>query len=144
MSGARVTKSLAALLPASLMAAEGGGKAPELSPVWEWLNFLILAGVLGWLISKHLGPLLVARTRQIHEGLAAGEKAKAEAEAQAAAVQAKLANRRASWPDSKSVILPANWRSISRNRRCARACRRISRLNCLTTSSARSPAVPPT
>ncbi len=92
MSRARVTKSLAALLPASLMAAEGGGKAPELSPVWEWLNFLILAGVLGWLISKHVGPLLVARTLQIHEGLAAGEKAKAEAEAQAAAVETKLAN----------------------------------------------------
>jgi F-type H+-transporting ATPase subunit b len=60
--------------------------------IWEVLNFLILAGLLGWLIAKHGTPLLAARSREIGEGLAAGEKAKAEANARAAQVQAKLAN----------------------------------------------------
>ena len=62
----------------------------EISPIWKWLNFLMLAGVLGYLIAKNLGPMLAARTKQIQEGLAAGEKAKAEADARAASVQAKL------------------------------------------------------
>jgi F-type H+-transporting ATPase subunit b len=62
----------------------------EISPIWKWLNFLILAGVLGYLIAKNLGPVLVARSKQIQDGLAAGEKAKAEADARAASVQEKL------------------------------------------------------
>jgi F-type H+-transporting ATPase subunit b len=60
--------------------------------IWEALNFLVLAGVLGWLARKHGTPLLAARSKEIGEGLAAGEKAKAEADARAAQVQAKLAN----------------------------------------------------
>jgi F-type H+-transporting ATPase subunit b len=63
-----------------------------LSPIWDWANFIILAAVLGYLIAKNIGPLLVSRSRQIYEGLAAGEKAKADADARAAAVQAKLAD----------------------------------------------------
>ncbi|MGD1071729.1 MAG: hypothetical protein ABSB15_16470 [Bryobacteraceae bacterium] len=79
------------LIAVPLMAEEGGGK-PELSPIWDWANFIILAAVLGYLIAKNIGPLLVSRSRQIYEGLAAGEKAKADADARAAAVQAKLAD----------------------------------------------------
>jgi len=60
--------------------------------IWTWLNFAILVGVLGYLIAKHMGPMLTTRTRQIQEGLAAGEKAKAEAAARGAAVQSQLAN----------------------------------------------------
>jgi F-type H+-transporting ATPase subunit b len=60
--------------------------------IWQVLNFLILAGGLGWLAAKHGGPLLAARSREIGEGLAAGKKAKTEADARAAQVQAKLAN----------------------------------------------------
>lgn len=59
--------------------------------IWKWANFLILAGGLGYLISKNMGPMLVARSAQIREGLAAGERAKADADARAAAVTAKLA-----------------------------------------------------
>ena len=69
----------------------GGGEKPGMD-LWKWLNFALLAGILGWLIAKNLGPMLVARTRQIQEGLAAGQKAKAEADARAATVQTRLAN----------------------------------------------------
>jgi F-type H+-transporting ATPase subunit b len=80
---------LVCALPA--IAEESGGLKP-VPEIWKWLNFLILAGILGYLVAKNMGPMLANRTRQIQEGLAAGEKAKAEADAQAAAVQAKLAD----------------------------------------------------
>ncbi len=64
----------------------------EVNELWKWPNFLMLAGLLGYLIKKHGGPLLAARSQEIRESLEAGEKAKAEAEARAAAVQAKIAN----------------------------------------------------
>ncbi len=60
--------------------------------IWEAINFAILVGLLGWLAVKQGGPLLRARSKEIMDGLAAGEKAKAEADARAAQVQAKLAN----------------------------------------------------
>ncbi len=62
----------------------------EVSPIWKWANFALLAGVLGYLISTNMGPMLASRSRQIQDGLAAGKKAKAEADARAASVQAKL------------------------------------------------------
>ena len=58
--------------------------------LWKWANFAILAGILGYLISKNMGPMLATRSQQIQEGLAAGERAKADADARAAAVSAKL------------------------------------------------------
>jgi F-type H+-transporting ATPase subunit b len=59
--------------------------------LFEALNFLVLAGVLVWLAKKYGRPILAARSKEIGEGLAAGEKAKADADARAAEVQAKLA-----------------------------------------------------
>ena len=66
--------------------------AEEVNELWKWPNFLLLAGLLGYLIKKHGAPLLESRSQQIRESLEAGEKAKAEAEALAAGVQAKIAN----------------------------------------------------
>jgi F-type H+-transporting ATPase subunit b len=60
--------------------------------IWQTINFVILAGLLGWLIVKQGGPLLAARSKEIAEGLAAGEMAKAEADARAAQVQEKLSH----------------------------------------------------
>ncbi|HXJ44066.1 MAG TPA: hypothetical protein VNH18_32565 [Bryobacteraceae bacterium] len=102
----RLKRCLASLLMAGIlttipaMAQEGGREAAETHEksgeqeglaIWQWLNFAILAGLLGWMIRKNVGPMLVARSREIQEGLAAGEKAKAEADARAAAVDARLA-----------------------------------------------------
>jgi F-type H+-transporting ATPase subunit b len=60
--------------------------------LWEIVNFVILAGLLGWLVVKQGGPALATRAKEIAEGLAAGELAKSEADARAAQVQARLAN----------------------------------------------------
>jgi len=79
-----------ALMAMPLLAAEGGGDDPKMEP-WKIANFVILCVVLGWLIAKNLGPFLVARTKGIQEGLAAGERAQKEAAERAAAVEAKLA-----------------------------------------------------
>ena len=74
-----------------LAAEEGGGAKPDLE-IWKWLNFLMLAGLIGWFAVKQGGPALSGRSREIREGLAAGEKAKAEADTRAKEVQAKLDN----------------------------------------------------
>jgi F-type H+-transporting ATPase subunit b len=66
--------------------------AEEVNPLWKWPNFLLLAGLLGYLIRKHGAPLLTARSEHIRQSLEAGEKAKADADARAAAVQAKIEN----------------------------------------------------
>jgi F-type H+-transporting ATPase subunit b len=66
--------------------------AEEVNELWKWPNFLILAGLLGYLIKKHGAPLLASRSLRIRQGLEAGEKAKAEAEARVAVVQAKIAH----------------------------------------------------
>jgi len=60
--------------------------------IWQTINFVILAVLLGWLAIKQGGPLLAARSKEIAEGLTAGELAKAEADARAAQVEARLAN----------------------------------------------------
>jgi len=60
--------------------------------IWQTINFVILAVLLGWLVVKQGGPLLAARSKEIAEGLAAGETAKAEADARAAQVQEKLSH----------------------------------------------------
>lgn len=79
-----------AALPA--FAQESGGAEKPSMLIWQVLNFLILAGLLGWFAVKQGGPLLAARSEEITEGLAAGEIAKAEADARAAEVEAKLGN----------------------------------------------------
>jgi F-type H+-transporting ATPase subunit b len=79
-----------AALPA--FAQESGGAEKPSMLIWQTLNFLILAGLLGWLVVKQGGPLLAARSKEITEGLAAGEIAKAEADVRAAEVEAKLGN----------------------------------------------------
>jgi len=75
-----------------VLAQEGGGEAekPDLM-LWKVLNFLILAGLIGYFAAKVGGPALAGRAKEIKEGLAAGEKAKAEADARAREVEKKLA-----------------------------------------------------
>lgn len=84
----------AALFAAPAFAAEEKKESPikEVSILWKWANFAILAGALGYLASKQIAPLLQKRSEEITAGLAAGEQAKAAAEAEAKSVEARLAN----------------------------------------------------
>jgi F-type H+-transporting ATPase subunit b len=90
MVGLRRFLAAVAISSAPLFAQESVSGKPDMT-LWEWLNFAILAGLLGWIVVKQGGPALRARSEQIQGGLAAGEKAKAEADARAAEVQARLA-----------------------------------------------------
>ncbi len=86
-----VTGFILLAAPALAQEAAGGPEKPNIL-VWQILNFLILAGLIGWMAVKQGGPLLASRKKGIQEGLAAGESAKADADARAAEVQKKLGN----------------------------------------------------
>ena len=92
----RIKRYLVALAfaatPLLAQETEAAAKANGTLELWKIVNFLILAGLLGWLVKKEGGPALQTRSQAIGEGLAAGEKAKAEAEERATQVNAKLAN----------------------------------------------------
>lgn len=64
---------------------EGGLKT------WEWANFILLAGGLGYLIGKNAGPAFDARGRRIRKDMVEAEEAKKDADARAAAVERRLA-----------------------------------------------------
>jgi F-type H+-transporting ATPase subunit b len=79
------------LFSVPLLAEEGGAGQPDMT-IWKWLNFLILAGLIGWFAVKQGGPAFAGRKKEIADQLAAGERAKAEALAKSRAVDARLAN----------------------------------------------------
>jgi F-type H+-transporting ATPase subunit b len=76
---------------ASEQTGNSGAEKPGML-IWQWINFAILVGVLGWIGSKQGGPYFAARAKSIAEGLAAGEKSKVEAAARAKAVDDRLGN----------------------------------------------------
>jgi F-type H+-transporting ATPase subunit b len=59
--------------------------------LWKWANFLILAGGLGYLISKHAPAFFDQRSREIEDSLLEAAKAKQEAETRAAGIEKRLA-----------------------------------------------------
>src|SRR5450432_1629886 len=58
----------------------------------KWANFLLLAGVLGYMIGKNAGPFFAARSGSIRKDLDESEQKRRDAEARAAAVDARLAD----------------------------------------------------
>jgi F-type H+-transporting ATPase subunit b len=98
MSGIRSSRYRLAigfvLFSALPLLAEESGAAPEQPSMllWQVLNFIMIACFIGWLAARHGGPILAARSSDIKEGLAAGERAKADADARAAQVKKQLAN----------------------------------------------------
>jgi F-type H+-transporting ATPase subunit b len=99
-----------------LLAAEEGGAAKPDLEIWKWLNFLMLAGLIGWFAVKQGGPALAGRSKEIREGLAAGEKAKAEADARAKEVQAKLNNLQTEVAALRTTALAEREREATRIR----------------------------
>jgi F-type H+-transporting ATPase subunit b len=72
---------------------EGHAEAPMPNEIWwKWANFAILAGVLGWLLSKHAGPFFRSRSEAIAAGIAEATRTRQEAEARAAAIERRVSN----------------------------------------------------
>jgi F-type H+-transporting ATPase subunit b len=63
----------------------------EVSPIWAWANFAMLAAGLGYLVVKKGGPWFAARSVAIRKGIAEAEEIRAEAKARAADVDRRLA-----------------------------------------------------
>lgn len=59
--------------------------------IWKWANFLIVAGLLGWMIRKHAGPFFDARSREIRKQMIEADEVRAEADRRTAEVEERLA-----------------------------------------------------
>jgi F-type H+-transporting ATPase subunit b len=80
---------LVILSAATLAAAETAGPA-EVSPIWKWANFAILAVGLGYLMVKFLPPLFTSRTKEIQKGISESQQMKLDAERRSAEMDARL------------------------------------------------------
>jgi F0F1-type ATP synthase membrane subunit b/b' len=69
---------------------EKKGAMAEPSMVWEWANFAILAGLLGYMAVTKGGPFFNARAAEIRKGIDEAEKIKADSNAKIAAINSKL------------------------------------------------------
>jgi F-type H+-transporting ATPase subunit b len=70
--------------------AESSGGEGSLK-AWEWANFLILAGGLGYLAGKNGGPFFAARSKKISQDIVEAGELRKEAEARAAEMESRLA-----------------------------------------------------
>lgn len=77
-------------LPLASLAQEGGESGGM--KFWEWANFIVLAGGLGYIIGKYAGPAFDARSRKIRQEIIEAREMKEEADARAASVERRLAN----------------------------------------------------
>ena len=59
---------------------------------WKWANFLLLAGLLGYLAGKHGGPFFAARSKSIRKDMIEAAETRQDAETRAAAVERRIAN----------------------------------------------------
>lgn len=60
--------------------------------IWKWVNFLILAGGLGYMIGKNAGPFFANRSASIRQDMEESLQKRKEAEARAAEVERRLAS----------------------------------------------------
>ena len=74
--------------------AESGGVTEHGSGevFWGWVNFLLLAGGIGYLVKKNAGPYFVKRSLEIRKGMIEADEARAEAMARVADVERRLAS----------------------------------------------------
>ena len=70
----------------------GGGEGEGKLKVWQWANFLLLAGGLGYLIGKRAPSFFAARSQQIGKDMAEAAEERRAAEERAAAVDRRLAH----------------------------------------------------
>jgi F-type H+-transporting ATPase subunit b len=71
---------------------EAGAENEGNLEIWKWANFLILAGVLGWMIAKNAPAFFQSRTEEIQKGIAEATRLKEEAEARATKMEMQMAS----------------------------------------------------
>jgi F-type H+-transporting ATPase subunit b len=81
--------------PAKGEKAAEHGEVEEVSPLWAWLNFALLAGGLTWIFRKNALPYFAARAVGIRKGMLEADDERAQAERRIAAVEARLAHLQA-------------------------------------------------
>jgi F-type H+-transporting ATPase subunit b len=84
----------AVLLAAAATGAEAsaeGEHGPNLD-LWKWVNFAILAGVLGWGISKTAPGFFRSRSEEIQRGITEATRIRQEAETRAAKMEMRMAS----------------------------------------------------
>ena len=69
---------------------EKKGAMGEPSIAWEWANFVLLAGLLGYLAKKQGGPFFTSRAAEIRKGIDDAEKIKTDSNARISAINSKL------------------------------------------------------
>jgi F-type H+-transporting ATPase subunit b len=69
---------------------EKKGAMSEPSMAWKWANFIVLAGLLGYIAAKQGGPFFNSRAAEIRKGIDEAEKIKADSDAKVAAINSKL------------------------------------------------------
>jgi len=77
---------------ASETTREGEKKDEGHLEIWKWVNFLILAGGLGYLAGKNAGPFFANRSASIRKDMEESLQKRKEAEARAAEVERRLAS----------------------------------------------------
>jgi F-type H+-transporting ATPase subunit b len=82
------------LLAVAASAAETtveGEHGPNLD-IWKWVNFAILASVLGWGIAKVAPGFFRSRTEEIQRGIAEATRIRQDAETRAAKMELRMAS----------------------------------------------------
>ena len=83
---------LALVAASPVLAAEEGAEASPLTPVFQWINFAIVAGLIGWLLVKKAPPFFALRATQIASAIDEAGRVKAKADAQRRDAEQRLAN----------------------------------------------------
>lgn len=79
-------RALSAYAPEESEQAHGGGR----EKIYRWINFLLLAGALGYLARKPLAEFFTQRSAAVRKELDEGRKALEASQAQLSAVEEKL------------------------------------------------------
>lgn len=90
MSCTQAALALLVVFGQTAAAAEAG--AHDHTLLWKWVNFVILAGVLGYMISKRAGAFFGGRTEQIQKDIREASRLRQDAERRAAEIERRLAS----------------------------------------------------
>src|SRR5271154_2000792 len=82
---------LAVFLTFTALHAQEKAEAPEDNMLLKWANFVILAGGLGYLITKSLPSFLRTRTTEIQQGISESQDMKRQAEKAFSGMDPRLA-----------------------------------------------------